>query len=422
MTLEQVFDRPWTISGLRSGPLGGLLEGFCDWLLERRFSRSTVRKHLWNVSHLGKYLADFAPATRATITGKDIEGFFQTYSPESRDRGSAEKHVGCVRCSVNRFVEFLRQEGLFTASAQEVAHYQPLLDGYLEWMRHCQDASPGTLKIRGDSISRFLQTLGQEATLEGLGKLSCEKIEQFFLDYARSTGRSARRSMQSALRTFFRFCLYQGYIQRPLDRAVPTLRTYKLATVPRGLTDSHAKQVLCGISRKTHVGRRNYAILHLLYTYGVRSGQVRALRLEDIAWPASEILFKASKRGKDCRLPLTPEVGRSLLDYLQNSRPSCSYPEVFLTCRAPHRPLPNASTVSAIVNGCIRASGIDSPVKGAHAFRHCFATRMMQQGHSLKAVADVLGHRHLGTTFIYTKVAFDSLKQVPLEWPEEMSK
>ena len=116
MALEQVFDCPRTISGLRSGPLGGLLEGFCDWLVERRFSRSTVRKHLSNVSHLGKYLAGLAPATRATITGKDIEGFFQTYPTECRNRGSLEKHVGCVRWSVNRFVEFLREKGLFTAS------------------------------------------------------------------------------------------------------------------------------------------------------------------------------------------------------------------------------------------------------------------------------------------------------------------
>lgn len=228
--------------------------------------------------------------------------------------------------------------------------------------------------------------------------------------------------MQSALRTFFRFCLQQGYIQQPLDRAVPTLRTYKLATVPRGLTDSQAKQVLCGIDRQTDVGRRNYAILHLLYTYGVRGCQVRALRLEDIDWTANEILFKASKRGKDSRLPLTPEVGRNLLDYLQNSRPPCSCPEVFLTCRAPYRPLPNPNSLSAIMGCCIRASGLDSPVKGAHAFRHGLASRMVQQGHSLKAVADVLGHRHLATTFIYTKVDFNSLEQVPLEWPEEMSK
>jgi site-specific recombinase XerD len=83
--------------------------------------------------------------------------------------------------------------------------------------------------------------------------------------------------------------------------------------------------------------------------------------------------------------------------------------------------LPNSSSLSAIVNRRLRAAGIDIPSKGAHAFRHGFATRMLQQGHSFKAIADVLGHRHLGTTFLYTKVDFHALKQVALPWPEEVS-
>ena len=91
-------------------------------------------------------------------------------------------------------------------------------------MRHYQDAASETLKIRGHSIAQFLQTLGQEATLEGLGRLSCEKIEQFFLDYAGSMGRSARRSMQSALRTFFRFCLHRGYIQQVCSAIIVAIR------------------------------------------------------------------------------------------------------------------------------------------------------------------------------------------------------
>jgi integrase len=217
-----------------------------------------------------------------------------------------------------------------------------------------------------------------------------------------------------------RFCFQQDYIKRALDRAIPTLRTYKLATVPRGLSDTEAQQVLRGINRNSHAGRRDYAILQLLYTYGVRGGQVRALRLEDIDWAQNQILFQASKNGKDSRLPLTAPVGEGLLDYLQNSRPSYSYPHVFLTCRAPYQPLSHPSSLSAIVERHIRTAGIELPSKGAHAFRHGFATRMIHQGHSLKAVADVLGHRHLSTTFIYTKVDFNALKQVGLAWPQEV--
>jgi site-specific recombinase XerD len=324
-----------------------------------------------------------------------------------------------VSYSVNRFLHYLRESGLLDLLPhQEI--YHPLLDAYLKWMRRYQHASEGTLKLRSHSIAQFLRWLGPEATPEGLSGLTAERIEDFFLSYAQGMGRSARRSMQSALRTFLRFCLHQGYIDRPLDLAVPTLRTYKLATVPRGLSDSEAQRVLRCINHSNHVGRRDYAIVQLLYTYGVRGGQVRTLQLEDIDWVHNQILFKGSKHGKDSRLPLTAEVGESLLDYLQNSRPPSSSPQVFLTCRAPYHPLPYSSSLSAMVERRIRAAGIELCSKGAHAFRHCFATRMLHKGHSLKAVADVLGHRHLGTTFIYTKVDFNALKQVALQWPQEV--
>ena len=88
--------------------------------------------------------------------------------------------------------------------------------------------------------------------------------------------------------------------------------------------------------------------------------------------------------------------------------------------RASYRPLPRSSSLAVIIYRRIKAAGIDIPHKGAHVFRHAFATRMLQQGHPHKAVADVLGHRYLGTTFIYTKVDLNSLKQVALDWPEEV--
>jgi integrase/recombinase XerD len=421
MVLEQVFKCPRTLRRLRSDPLGKLAEGFCCWLLEHGFSRSTIRKHLFRLSHLNRHLGDPECGIRESITTRDVEASFKAYSLQCQKTGAREKHVRGVSYSVNRFLHYLRESGLLDLLAhQEI--YQPLLDAYLKWMRRYQHASEGTLEVRSHSIAQFLRWLGPEATPEGLFRLTAERIEDFFISYAQGMGRSARRSMQSALRTFLRFCLHQGYIDRPLDLAVPTLRTYKLATVPRGLSDSEAQRILRCINHSNHVGRRDYAIVQLLYTYGVRGGQVRMLQLEDIDWVHNQILFKGSKHGKDSRLPLTAEVGESLLDYLQNSRPPSSSPQVFLTCRAPYHPLPYSSSLSAIIERHIRAAGVDSPNKGAHAFRHGFATRMLHQGHSLKAIADVLGHRHLSTTFIYSKVEFNALKHVALEWPQEVSR
>ena len=421
MALEKVFECPRTLRRLRSDSLGKLLEGFCNWLLEHGFSRSTIRKHLFRLSHLNRHLGDPECGIRKNITTRDVKASFKAYSLQCQKTGAREKHIRQVGYSVNRFLHYLRDSGLMgPLSRQEI--YHPLLDSYLKWMRDYQHVSDGTLEVRSHSIAQFLEWLGTEATPDGMRRLTPERIEDFSLSYAQGMGRSARRSMQSALRSFFRFCLHQGYTEQPLERAVPTLRTYKLATVPRGLSDTEAQRVLRCIKDSNHVGRRDYAIVQLLYTYGVRGGQVRALCLEDIDWAKNQILFKASKHGKDSQLPLTAEVGESLLDYLQNSRPHSYSPHVFLTCRAPYHPLPHSSSLSSIVERRIRAGGIELPSKGAHAFRHCFATRMLHEDHSLKAVADVLGHRHLGTTFIYTKVDFNALKQVALEWPQEVEK
>jgi site-specific recombinase XerD len=354
------------------------------------------------------------------MTAVDIAGFFKVYPSRCRHRGPLEGHLRQVRFSVHRFVAYLREEGRFDA-CDSPPFYQPLQVAYVEWMRRRQHAADGTLDLRARSIGQFLQWLGPQATATGLSELTAERVEQFFIAYAQHAGHAARRSLQAALRTFLRFTLHAGLIRERLDLAVPTLRTYKLSTVPRGLSEAQADQVLASVDRSHPAGRRDYAILQLLYSYGVRGGQVRRLRFSDIQWAQDRIRFRADKNGKDSLLPLTAEVGASLLDYLQNARPPGAWPEVFLTCRPPHHPLPASSTLSEIVRRHIRGAGLEVPCQGAHAFRHGFATRMVAQGHSLKAVADVLGHRHLSTTFLYTKVDFIALQQVAWDWPREVN-
>jgi integrase/recombinase XerD len=420
MALEQVFECPRTLRKLRSRPLGELLDGFCQWLLERRFSRGSIRTILGNLSHLNRHLGGVPTPPHSGVMAADIAGFFKVYPLRCRHRGPLEGHLRRVRYSVHRFVAYLREERRFDPCVTPPI-YQPLRDTYLEWMRQRQHAADGTLAVRAHSIELFLQWLGPQATATGLSELTAERVEQFFISYAQNAGRAARHSMQSALRTFLRFGLHAGWIRGRLDLAVPTLRTYKLSTVPRGLSEGQACQVLAVVDRSHPAGRRDYAMLQLLHTYGVRGGQVRALRLTDIQWAQDRILFRAAKHGKDSLLPLTSEVGASLLDYLQNGRPYGCWPEVFLTCRPPYHPLPASSSLSEVVHRHIRAAGLQVRCQGSHAFRHGFATRMVAQGHSLKAVADVLGHRYLSTTFLYTKVDFNALNQVALDWPEEVN-
>jgi integrase len=206
-----------------------------------------------------------------------------------------------------------------------------------------------------------------------------------------------------------------------LAEAIPRLRTYKLSGVPRAISEEDAEKVLLSIDRTTPVGRRDFAIIQLLYTYGVRGGQVRALQLQDVEWRQSRIRFRSHKRGKEVVVPMTDQVGEALLEYLRHGRPDAPYQEVFLTAHAPVRPMKSPAAMSLLVGHHMVQVGVSCPKKGSHAFRHGFATRMLQRGQSLKTIADLLGHRNINTTFMYTKVDLPTLQQLPLDWPEEVS-
>ena len=240
------------------------------------------------------------------VTAKDIEGFFRAYPLQCRNRGPLEQHLHYVHGAINRFVDYLREKGVFEQSLPSPL-YQRLLEAYRIWMQEQRHVAAGTLEIRCRSLSGFLRRLGAQATAEGLAHLTGDQVERLFLAQARGMGQAARHSLQSALRTFLRFCLACGTIHQPLDWAVPTLRTYRLSSVPRALSEEQAQKILEAVERSRPVGLRDYAILLLLYTFGVRSGQVRALRLDDIDWSDNRILFRAMKNGKDTLA--TPDRG-----------------------------------------------------------------------------------------------------------------
>ncbi|MBK8576452.1 MAG: tyrosine-type recombinase/integrase [Elusimicrobia bacterium] len=110
-------------------------------------------------------------------------------------------------------------------------------------------------------------------------------------------------------------------------------------------------------------------------------------------------------------MPLTKIVGQAILHYLQKVRPRSPLREVFLSIRAPLRPLASGALFQ-LVSRRLKPLQIPIAHHGPHALRHACATRLINQGVSLKAIADQLGHRSLETTRIYAKVDLPRLREV----------
>ena len=259
MALEKFYNCSTTIARLRSAPLGKLVDYFCLWLQKLEYHRYTILRHLGNVLCLNDYLGVTYHDFKESITSKEVEAFFEAYPSLCQTKGSIDKHARYIG-SINLFISYLQQSGRFEQLLPiETPIYQHLLDEYLAWLHSCRNVAAGTLMYRRHGLIIFLRYLGSHATKEDLLKLEAVTIQGFFLEYAKNVKYAVRRQMQATLRTFLRFCLQHGYIRFPLESAVPTLRTYRLSTVPRGLSEAQAIAVLDSVDRSTSNGKRDYA-------------------------------------------------------------------------------------------------------------------------------------------------------------------
>ena len=293
-----------------------------------------------------------------------------------------------------------------------------LLKEFLDFLRTQRALSEATIDIRAKYASRFLTELKIRKTEEGAEGISTSRIHDYVISTAKAMSRASRKHLVSSLRSFLRFAHIVGYTAKNLTDAVPVIHTHKLDRVPRSIPWDSVQKLLATPRRDRHAGRRDYAVLQLLATYGVRIGQVTTLTVYDIDWQERIIRFPSSKKGRALSLPLTYEVSEALLDYFEKTRGKSPFPNVFLTVRGTPRPLGKDNHLYSSLEPYYRKAGIQSGTKGAHPIRHAFATRLMEQDVPIKTIADLLGHKCIQTTAQYTKVDLVHLRTVTWEWPE----
>lgn len=292
-----------------------------------------------------------------------------------------------------------------------------LLIEYLDFLRNYQCSSEATIVIRRNFVKLFLIYLKDIGRPSNLFRLSAKMIHDYIIITARPLHRASKKHLTSSIRSFLRFAYIKGYLKRDLKEAVPIIATRKLDHLPQGISWDNVQKILTIPDRNTQAGRRDFAVILLLVNYGVRIGQVTTLKLKDIHWREGVICFPASKHSNPLRLPLHKEVASALLAYIKKDRGKAEFEEVFLTLRGPQRPLCQHHHYYTNIQKYYVKAGIDLSSKGTKVIRHAFATRLVNQNTPIKTISDLLGHRYIDTTFIYTKVDVTTLRQLVRNWP-----
>jgi integrase len=207
---------------------------------------------------------------------------------------------------------------------------------------------------------------------------------------------------------------------RLLD-AIPSIPGWKLARLPKPLTEDELGRLLGSFDGGSGIRRRDHAMALCLARLGMRAGEVAGLCLEDFDWRAGTVRIAAGKRRRPHVLPLPVDVGRAIVGYLRQGRPPTSSRRLFVKHFPPvGEPIRSNVVANAVRRAHVRA-GFKGRAPGTHVLRQTAASRLLNAGASLKEIADLLGHRHIDTTAIYTKVDLRKLAEVALAWPEAES-
>lgn len=311
-------------------------------------------------------------------------------------------------CFAKRFCEFINR---LQRVATVPTPFDELLDKFTDYMRDQQGLSEPTIELRRFTVRDFLSRMCVGG--RSMNSINVAEVDAVLAEKV-NAGHYARKTVQtcaSSLRGFFRYAEAQNWCKPGLAACIMAPRVFQQESLPSGPSWHAVKAILAETATDRPANIRDHAILILLTMYGVRAGEIARLRLEDIDWENESLTFRRSKQLASQPFPLADTAAEAILRYLKEARPLSAHRELFLTTRAPFRPI-KSGTLWPVVARRLRPLGLSIKHHGPHALRHACATYLINQGLSLKEISDHLGHRNAETTRIYAKVDLKRLRQV----------
>lgn len=291
-------------------------------------------------------------------------------------------------------------------------------DEYETWLREERGLAQCSIAALMWEARHFLAWQLGQCGAHSLMELSIGDIDRYVDLRAPKLTRKSLKDVAERLRSLLRYLHRTGRTAIDLSPHVIAPLLYAYEGVPSILERSQIAAVLKSARKDTTpVGLRDHAILQLLATYGLRSSEIRNLRLDDIDWRAESIRVRHTKTRACSLLPLMEPVGEAVLAYLRSGRPETDAREIFIRTRAPYRKL---GMLGSAVRRRLRNAGVKPPGKsGPHIFRHARAVEMLRASIPQKVIGDLLGHRSTESTAPYLKLATEDLRAIALEVPGE---
>lgn len=410
LTLVQV--RPRDHQRYRNIPIfGRFLDDFVPWAFGRGYTRHTVYLQLDSVRHLAAWFRKNVSHVARSLRAEDLAAAHHCFARRRRDPRYA--------WGLRGFVAFLQTHGFLKPSRPKpLSRSEQEVTRFLEHLRKDRGAAESTRASGQRRVRHFLKFLGFDHHQRALKNLTLATVHRYLRSVSGPYQRKTMQHVVGSVRGFLRFEFMRGVLPRPLHTQIDSVRTCQDEHLPYPVQWPELQQLLRRIDRSTPLGSRDYAVLLIAATYGMRASDVANLTLDDVDWRERKIQIVQCKTRQPLSLPLTDPVGTAVADYLRRARPTSSCRQIFLRWRAPIAPL-SLPGMANTLRRASQAAGVTLKAAGFRCLRHSLALRLLRRGASTKDIGDIFGHRHTTSTSAYLRLDVADLRQVALPVPQK---
>jgi integrase len=401
---------PW----LLEGPLSALVPAYISRLQRGRYATHTCERGLNAVAHFAHWMS-MCHLPACLLDEGCIDQFLRYHLPRCDCLGGALRTPSEAHAALVPMLEILRAEGVIARPSAPTGPIADELRSYDAHMRDARGLVTGTRTDRLRIVERLLVSRFAGRPV-AVGELRTDDIRQFIANQLDALGTTSNAiTIASTLRAYLRYRATCGDAVQPLLAVIASPAHWSMASLPRALKPEEADRLLGSFTSALPSPHRGYAVVRLALDLGLRGIEISRLQLADIDWRQGTVTLKRTKSRRQDLLPLPMTTGRALEAYLRHERPKTSDPAMFVRRLAPHDEPIGVDAIRRIIRDAFQRAGI--PHGRGHALRHTVACRIVNQGGSIKEVADVLRHRSLNTSMIYAKLDHGALSGVALAWP-----
>ena len=275
------------------------------------------------------------------------------------------------------------------------------------------DIAEETVDWRLKHIRGFINYLKEKNTL--IEDLTAIDVYDYMASIEKLKPRT-KENRARCIRVFLNFLFYINKVKISGNQVFPEIHNTHLSTIPSNYENAELIKVINSVSRDAKLGKRDYAILLIFITYGIRLKDMINLAFENIKWNDKKIIIRQQKDNEINEFPLTDEIRYAIVDYLKNERPESNLSYIFLTIKGTKL---SSGVCYDIVDKYFKKSGIEIGNRhhGPHSLRHSLAKSLLDDGSGIKDISEILGHNQIETTLVYERINFKELKKLSLEVP-----